>query len=274
MDEKRRLLRMKELEELTGLNRRIIHYYMNEGLLSPPLRTGKTMAYYSKIHVDEIKQVKELREQGYPVSLIKKGIGKKGELDIEASEDVANAGSRREQIIDKAVEIFARDGYHQAKIGTIAQEVGVVPSTLYLYFPNKKALFMECMNKVYYAMFKDVNEELWNAKQPIERLHKRGEMVLRSHTQFIDILQVLRQTFNDDPRMEAKRKEIYDLILYPLKRDIERAIEEGILPPLNVTIVSYIILGIVETAQVYFSLEKDASVDEFMDTVDGLLYHR
>jgi hypothetical protein len=99
-------------------------------------------------------------------------------------------------------------------------------------------------------------------------------MVLRSHTQFIDIMQVLSNAFENDPSMKAKRKEVYDLILYPIKKDLEKAIKEGTIPPLNVDVVAYVLLGIPAAAQTYFSLEKDSSIEEFMGVIDELIFHR
>jgi len=269
------LLRIKELEEVTGLNRRTIHYYMKEGLLSPPLRTGKTMAYYSMNHIDEISHIQKLRDEGYPVSLIKQGLSKKNERETDtAVRGKRNAQKKRNLIIEKAVEIFASVGYHQANISSIAKEAEIVPGTIYLYFPSKKALFMACLNRVYYAMFKDANEELWSEKQPIKRLLKRAEMVLRSHTQFIDILQVLSNAFVDDPDMKVKCKDTYDLILYPIEKDLNKAIKEGIFPPLNVEAVGYVLLGLMASAQTYFSMVKDSSIEEFMGVIDELIFHR
>jgi len=233
------------------------------------------MAYYSTKHVDEINHIQKLREEGYPISLIKQGLSKKGERNIDKFDNgKVKAGKKRDQIIEKAVEIFAKVGYHQANISSIAKEVGIVSGTIYLYFPSKKALFMACLNRVYYAMFKDANEELWNEKEPLKRLLKRVEMVLRSHTQFIDIMQVLSNAFENDPSMKAKRKEVYDLILYPIKKDLEKAIKEGTIPPLNVDVVAYVLLGIPAAAQAYFSLEKNSSIEEFIGTLDGLIFHR
>jgi hypothetical protein len=45
MAKKEGLYRMAVLEKISGLPRKTIHFYTQVGLLHPPLKTGKTMAY-------------------------------------------------------------------------------------------------------------------------------------------------------------------------------------------------------------------------------------
>ena len=270
-----RPLRISDLVRITGLPRSTIHYYLDEGLLSQPQRTGKTMAYYHLGHVEELKKIRRLQEEGYPIRLIKKmKTGPKGRKQGASEEGEPVQTGRKQQIVDAAVQIFSRVGYHQAKVGNIARAVGVGNSTFYLYFPSKKALFMECLDRVFQAMFLDVVEEIKTEKHPLKRLRVRAEVVLKSHTQFLDILQVLRGSFEDDPRLENKRKEIYSLILEPLERDLEEAIRAGIFPSLDVEAVSYMLLGMLETASLFLSLGGGYTVDGLLDIADGLIFYR
>jgi len=266
-------LRMSDLEKITGINRRTIHYYLAQGLMTQPLRTGKTMAYYSHTHVDELRTIKGLREQGYPVALIR-NMMKKERVEEEVAQYDESLSNRRQQIIDNAVDVFARVGYHKAKISDITGSLGLSPSSIYLYFPSKKALFMECVDQVFHSMFSDVVEKIEREKHPLRRLSLRGEVVIKSHSQFIDILQVLRNTFEEDPYLEAKRKQMYDLIREPVKKNLQWAVREGLFPPLNVDIVSYILIGLLETAQLLFGLEDRFTIEEFLDTVNRLFYYR
>ena len=282
-----RPLRMSDLVRITGLPRSTIHYYLNAGLLSPPQRTGKTMAYYGAAQVEELQRIKSLQEEGYPIRLIRKmiagpqgrtgaAVGKSaaGGMGATPAESAVDPAGRKQQIIDAAVQIFSRVGYHQAKVGDITQAVGVGISTFYLYFPSKKALFMECLDRVFQAMFLDVVEEIKTEEDPLQRLRVRAAVVLKSHTQFLDILQVLRGSFEDDPRLERKRKEIYSLILEPLKMDLEEAIRDGIFPALDVEAVGYMLMGLLETASLILTLKGDYSVDDLLDMIGRLVFYR
>jgi len=268
-------LRISDLERITGMGRRTIHYYLQTGLLSPPRRTGKTMAYYGTDHVDQLMRIRDLRREGYPVALIKELLH--GEKTIQKPLPAENAGTksdRKRQIIEKAVRVFARKGYNQTKISDITGAVGVGQSTFYLYFPNKRALFIECVDQVFDAMFRDVWEEIRHEKQPMRRLRKRYEVVTKSHPQFLDMLLVLRTAVEDDPGLEAKRREIYTSVSETVKHDLVRAVELGLIKPRpsekDIDIISYILVGFLETAHLMLGLNPHYTVDELFDALQEI----
>jgi AcrR family transcriptional regulator/predicted DNA-binding transcriptional regulator AlpA len=264
-----RPLRISDLEKITGIKRSTIHYYVRMGLLSPPRRTGKTMAYYHADHVGELRRIRELQDDGYPISMIKEmKHGSKGWKEA-AAEEPAAPGDRKQQIMEKAVEVFARKGYHNTRISDIARAVGVGHSTFYLYFPTKEAMFIECVDQVFQAMFSGVWEEIKHEKNPLKRLRMRGEAVLKYHPEFLDILHVLHGTMEDDPRLEAMRKEIYASIAKTVQRDINKAIREGLIPPINEEIASYMLVGWLETAPLLLTQDKGYTADDLLDTLEN-----
>lgn len=52
-------------------------------------------------------------------------------------------GRKFDQVIEGAREVFMRDGYEGASVDDISKAAGVSKATLYSYFPDKSALFME-----------------------------------------------------------------------------------------------------------------------------------
>jgi AcrR family transcriptional regulator len=55
---------------------------------------------------------------------------------------------RREDLLAAARVVFATKGYHQAKVEDIAATAKVAKGTFYLYFPDKRSIFDELMNRV------------------------------------------------------------------------------------------------------------------------------
>jgi DNA-binding transcriptional MerR regulator len=65
-------IKIGELARLTGVSIPTIHYYLHEGLLAPPVRKSRNMAYYDPKCVEEIQLIKELQTRRFlPLSAIK-----------------------------------------------------------------------------------------------------------------------------------------------------------------------------------------------------------
>jgi len=52
------------------------------------------------------------------------------------------AGERREQIIDVAIGVFARHGFHGTSMNEVAEAAGVTKPVLYQHFRSKQALYL------------------------------------------------------------------------------------------------------------------------------------
>jgi DNA-binding transcriptional MerR regulator len=70
-------MKISELVKITGVSKETIHYYIREGVLRKPRKTGKNTADYNETHVDQIRTIKALRENYFlPIPVIKKLIKK------------------------------------------------------------------------------------------------------------------------------------------------------------------------------------------------------
>lgn len=58
-------LRMRDLVRATGLPRETIHFYMQQGLLPRPVRTGRNTALYGPEHLERLQRIRELQERQF-----------------------------------------------------------------------------------------------------------------------------------------------------------------------------------------------------------------
>lgn len=116
----RRLMRMAELERLSGVPRETIHYYLREGLLPAPTRQGKTQALYDDAHLERLRLVRQLREEKYlPVavirSILRAGLERPPSRDLDTLADVLRIDPHLEgepapaRVADEEVERVARE---------------------------------------------------------------------------------------------------------------------------------------------------------------------
>lgn len=81
------------------------------------------------------------------------------------------APSRKQHLIDTAVRLFARDGYHATGIDRILEEAGVAKMTLYNHFASKDELILAAIRQRDADFRAEVTGELaQRSQEPAERL--------------------------------------------------------------------------------------------------------
>ncbi|MEQ8175682.1 MAG: MerR family transcriptional regulator [Syntrophomonadaceae bacterium] len=85
------LMKVSELAKAAGVSKQTIHFYLREGLLSPPVQSSRNMAYYDARHLEEIRLIKELQEQRYlPLAVIKLVLeGRRSGRDLHLPDHIA-----------------------------------------------------------------------------------------------------------------------------------------------------------------------------------------
>lgn len=58
------------------------------------------------------------------------------------------AAERRAQLLDVALEVFSRRGFHQTSMNDVAEAAGVTKPVLYQHFGSKRELFLELLREV------------------------------------------------------------------------------------------------------------------------------
>lgn len=58
------------------------------------------------------------------------------------------ATARREQLLDVAVRVFARNGYHTTSMNDVAEAAGVTKPVLYQHFASKRDLYLALLDEV------------------------------------------------------------------------------------------------------------------------------
>lgn len=83
----KKMLKMQELSQATGVSGGTIRYYVRQGILPKPVKTHRNMAYYDESYIQRIRIIKELQEKRYlPLNIIKM---------IVSSRDLAINGEER-----------------------------------------------------------------------------------------------------------------------------------------------------------------------------------
>tara|TARA_B000000441_G_C21526939_1_gene223752 strand:+ start:25 stop:627 length:603 start_codon:yes stop_codon:yes gene_type:complete len=63
-----------EISKITGVSASAINYYVRSKILESPKKLSKTRSIFNETHIEKIKEIKKLKDDGFPLKLIKKRI--------------------------------------------------------------------------------------------------------------------------------------------------------------------------------------------------------
>jgi TetR/AcrR family transcriptional regulator, fatty acid metabolism regulator protein len=133
---------------------------------------------------------------------------------------------KRRQLLDAAVRVFARKGFHASRVGDIAEEAGVAHGLLYHYFRSKdqvlEAVFHENWS-ILLARIASVEESDQPAADQIRHI---AAIVLRTWLHLPDVVRVVVREFGRSPELAERIGEL-TLPIEAIQRVIARGIERG-----------------------------------------------
>ena len=284
--------RINEVEQRSGVSRRTVHFYLERGLLHPPRRTGRTMAYYDDIHLAELKYIRAARAQGTPLFAIKEQLATRFRQNAAspARPSILPDGRKREgagaarrgrpsgrqemraRILDVACRLFLRKGFRATAVSDITARLEVGKGTFYFYFSDKDELFLECAPRIFQALFSEKWEALRRERDPVRRLALRAEAVLPVLDKFCAILALAREALNSpEPRIRDMGRQTIASIGQPLEDDLSKGMARGLIRPLDPKATSMMLVGIMESLQYLQAVGVKLSAAQLREAVSKLL---
>jgi TetR/AcrR family transcriptional regulator, fatty acid metabolism regulator protein len=131
---------------------------------------------------------------------------------------MANAPDKRRMILDAAITVFARQGFHHCRVSDVADEAGVAYGLVYHYFDSKEqildTLFTERWKIMLDAIVAIDQEQEGPAR---EKLYKVGSFIIDSYRYEPDLMKVIIVEVTRAANTFARHhlgeiREAYDLI--------------------------------------------------------------
>ncbi|HEU6444663.1 MAG TPA: TetR/AcrR family transcriptional regulator [Gaiellaceae bacterium] len=137
---------------------------------------------------------------------------------------------RRRQILDAAVKVFARRGFHASRVGDIAEEAGVAYGLVYHYFTSKEELLETIFRDTWTQMLERVREVEASGVDSTEQVRRVTALLLRTWRRDPDLVRVLVLEVTRSQHVQREIEEITQA-MSTLERIIRRGQETGQLRP-------------------------------------------
>lgn len=159
------------------------------------------------------------------------------------------AAERRRQLLDVALGVFAREGYHEASMNDVAEAAGVTKPVLYQHFESKRELYLELLRDVGGRLELAIAEATADAGGPRQQV----EAGLRAYFEFVaeheDAFQLL---FEGGARTDDEFLLVAQQVEASIARFVADLIEVEGLDPAQRTLLAHGVVGVAEGTSRYW----------------------
>lgn len=170
---------------------------------------------------------------------------------------------RQQQIAEAALNLIARQGLNYLNIGTLADEVGMVPSTIYRHFPSKDEILKSVLEVIAQRLRENVVAVCAATDNPLEQLHRllQRHVQLASNNAGFPRILFSEQIFAGDPVRRRMVHQTFQGYLHKIAAIIRTGQRQGhILLAAPADVVAVMFLGLIQPA-VILQLMSGGSFD-------------
>jgi AcrR family transcriptional regulator len=178
---------------------------------------------------------------------------------------------RRQKILNHARDVFARRGYHDAKIDEIVAAAGIARGTFYLYFKDKRAVFDEIVDRAFtqigVAIVRvDPRDPGRTVAEQVEENIRRIVRTLLEDRPTTKIL--LTDAVGVDAAFDRKLYSFYEVVEKLLVESLREGQELGIVAAGDTRMFAHLIVGALKEI-LYQVVRRKATYTE-KEVVDGI----
>ncbi len=140
----------------------------------------------------------------------------------------------RTRILEAAVQVFAEKGYHETRMDDIVSQSNTSKGSIYFYFPSKQDIFLGLIDTFTGLLESRLKDSIAAEEHGIQQVDSALSASLRLFSQYRTLAKiVLVQAVGLGAAFEERRRAINDRFAAIIQSRLERAIQDGSIPPLQ-----------------------------------------
>jgi len=277
-------LRIRDLERESGVPRSRIHYYLREGILHPPLKMGKTSAFYDESHLKRLEDIQRIKMEHLAMNkkfrMSSRELQRRldqgdvpGAIGIYKS-DVDNLSGIKRDIIGAALELYSERGYYHTTLDDIAEKADVSLSDIYLYFTNKRELFVDSIEYSLQIINLEMRESIAGEENWTNIVLKLLEIYVKSYPKVGDMVNQLRVGVAIDDRWASELlTRLFRAISDEISKTLQNLMDEGIIRQADKDLLAFIMVFMGEAIYQRVLFEDQYSIEEIGRQVADWMYN-
>lgn len=192
--------------------------------------------------------------------------------EMEKATTPRDPGSTKARILDAALSIFSRKGYHDTRLDDIVDESDTSKGAIYFHFANKERLFLALVDQFADLLERRVLEAIEGKSEGMERVQVALETVLDTFGRYRRPAKILLvQAVGLGNVFETKRAEVTDRFARMIESYLKEAIELGDIEPVDTEVVAFAWMGAIYGIVIRWVTTGEPEPNRIMDALVPLL---
>ena len=185
--------------------------------------------------------------------------------------------STRDKIMDAALDVFSRKGYHETRMDEIAGESKTSKGSLYFHFPNKEKLFISLVDQFADMLERNVVEAIETSADEstsMDRVQTALEIVLNTFSKYRRPAKILLvQAVGLGSIFEQKRLETSDRFAHLIQTYLDEAIHSNEIEAVDTLVVSHAWMGAIYNVVIQWVYRGEPTQERIYSALLPLLLH-
>jgi AcrR family transcriptional regulator len=178
----------------------------------------------------------------------------------------------RTRILEAAVKVFATKGYHDTKVDDIVSESNTSKGSFYFYFPSKQDIFLALSDTFANLLEARLTQAMDKESHGLQQMDAALSASLGLFSQYRGLAKIaLVQAVGLGATFEQRRRAINDRLTLIIQSRLERAVQDGSIPPLQTDIVARAWVGALNEIVINWIYTGTPSLEESLPALRQFL---
>ncbi|MEA1871700.1 MAG: TetR/AcrR family transcriptional regulator [Candidatus Bipolaricaulota bacterium] len=177
-------------------------------------------------------------------------------------------GNNKDKLIRQAaIRVFAREGFHQARMETIAHEAGVAVGTIYNYFESKRDVLLAVFEAEFeeqISFFEGLRKSGLSIPEQIAQILQGHFSLLREKTELAQVL--LQERFNPGKGFKEKLSNFHHKVVERIESLIREGIDQGWVRSCDPRIIAPALFAVVQSIGSWEMIHSETVVGDLFQT--------
>jgi AcrR family transcriptional regulator len=178
----------------------------------------------------------------------------------------------RERILEAAIRVFSRKGYHDTRVDEIVDESQTSKGAVYFHFPSKEQIFLALVDEFAGLLEKKLLDTIRSEGEGVRGVDAALRVGLETFAKYRSLAKIfLIQAVGLGAAFEEKRIQILDRLADVIRSYLDQAVAQGDIPPIDTRITAYAWIGAINEVVIRWVHTGEPSPEEIQPVLRVLL---